>query len=258
MEMYGMRLEGKRALITGGAAGIGEAIVRLFAQEGASILIADVGEEKGNSLAHELFKSGFKVAFKKTDVSSSISYQEAIKDAVELYGGLDILVNDAGIVEQDVMLEDETVEEWKRVLGVNLHGTFYGCKYALPYLRKSRGCIVNIASMSGLVATRYCAAYCASKAAVIGLTRALAADYAPYGVRVNAICPAACETPMMKNYFSAFSKEEVEEKIARLSGPVGRMCQPLEIANAVLFLASGESSYTSGLAMPVDGGYTAV
>lgn len=253
-----MRLNNKRALVTGGSSGIGEAIVRRFVQEGASVLIADISEKQGNELALELDPSGKRVIFRKTNVADSESYQAAINEAAEAFGGLDVLVNNAGIVEQDVLLEDESVEEWNRVLGVNLHGTFFGCKYALPYLRENKGCIVNIASMSGLVATRYCAAYCASKAAVIGLTRSLAADYAPFGVRVNAVCPAACETPMMKNYFSAFSAEEVVEKVQRLSGPIGRMCQPSEIAQAVLFLASDESGYTSGLAMPVDGGYTAV
>ena len=253
-----MRLKDKTALVTGGAAGIGEAIVRLFAAEGASVVIADYNAERGAALATELTGKGLPVVFVRTDVSKSEDCQAAIKTALGRFGKLDVLVNDAGIVEQDVMLEDETEEEWDRVLGVNLHGTFFCCKYALPHLRRTKGAIVNIASMSGLVATRYCAAYCSSKAAVIGFTRAIAADYAPHGVRVNAICPAACETPMMKNYFSAFTPDVVQEKISRLSGPVGRMCQPEEIAQAVLFLASAESSYTSGLALPVDGGYTAV
>lgn len=253
-----MRLEGKRALVTGGAFGIGEAIVRLFVQEGASVLIADLKEEKGAALAAELDPTGKRVVFHQTNVAQSDSYQGAIAAAVEAFGGLDVLVNNAGIVEQDILLEDESVEEWNRVLGVNLHGTFFGCKYALPHLRKTKGRIVNIASMSGLVATRFCAAYCSSKAAVIGLPRALASDYAPYGVRVNAVCPAACETPMMKNYFSAFSPEEVAEKVQRLSGPIGRMCQPSEIAQTVLFLASPEASYVSGIAVTVDGGYCIV
>lgn len=253
-----MRLEGKRALVTGGAKGIGEAIVRRFVQEGASVLVADLCRQEGEQLTHELNAQEEKAVFMQTDVTDSASVQRAIEAAAARFGGLDILVNNAGIVEQDTLLEDESAQEWNRVLAVNLHGTFLNCKYALPHLRESRGCIVNIASMSGLVATRYCAAYCASKAGVIGLTRALAADYAPYGVRVNAICPAACETPMMKEYFSAYSKEEVEEKVKRLSGPIGRMCQPEEIAQAVLFLASPQNSYISGVAMPVDGGYTAV
>lgn len=253
-----MRLEGKRALVTGGAQGIGEAIVRRFAAEGASVLVADRCAPEGEQMVRELNGAGGRAVFVPTDVTDRAGVRQAIDTAVERFGGLDILVNNAGIVEQDTLLEDESAEEWNRVLGVNLHGAFLNCKYALPHLRQSKGCIVNIASMSGLVATRYCAAYCASKAGVIGLTRALAADYAPYGVRVNAICPAACETPMMKKYFSAYSQEEVAEKVRRLSGPIGRMCQPDEVAQAVLFLASPQSSYISGVAMPVDGGYTAV
>lgn len=253
-----MRLKEKTALVTGGAKGIGEAIVRLFVQEGAQVVIADLCEAEGTALARELTAAGGQAVFVQTNVMDSGSVQAAIQTAVDRFGGLDILVNDAGIVEQDCYLEDESVEEWNKVLSVNLHGTFLNCKYALPHLRRVKGCIVNIASMSGLVATRYCAAYCASKAAIIGLTRAIAADYAPYGVRANAICPAACETPMMKQYFSAYSPEEVAEKVKRLSGPIGRMCQPEEIARAVLYLASPNSSYVSGIALPVDGGYTAV
>lgn len=253
-----MKLKGKAALVTGGAKGIGEAIVRLFCQEGADVLIADMCRPEGEALARELNAAGGRALFCQTDVTQPDSVRAAIHTAVERFGALDILVNNAGIVEQDTLLEDESEEEWNKVLSVNLYGAFLNCKYALPHLRRSRGCIVNIASMSGLVATRYCAAYCASKAGIIGLTRAIAADYAQYGVRANALCPAACETPMMKQYFSAYSKQEVEEKVRRLSGPMGRMCQPDEIAQGVLFLAGPESSYVSGIAMPVDGGYTAV
>ena len=254
-----MRLENQRALVTGGATGIGEAIVRLFAAEGASVLVADLNEEKGQALAAELDAScPGRIVFQKTNVASSESYQADIAAAVESFGGLDVLVNNAGIVEQDVLIEDQAVEEWDRVLGVNLHGTFFGCKYAMPYLRESRGRIVNIASMSGLVATRYCAAYCSSKVAVIGLTRALAADYAPYGVRVNAVCPAACETPLFNAYIASFPPEEQAEKMKRLGGPGGRPCTREEIARTVLFLASDEASYVSGTAVTVDGGYCIV
>lgn len=253
-----MRLEHKIALVTGGAKGIGEAIVRVFAREKAAVLIADLCEDEGIKLAGQLKAEGYQAAFVRTNVGEPADIQAAVNEAVSRFGGLDILVNNAGIVEQDCLLEDETQEEWTRVLSVNLHGTFLGCRYALPYLKRSKGCIVNIASISGITATRGCAAYCASKAGVIGLSRALAADYAPFGVRVNALCPSACETPMMKQYFTVYSEEEVREKVSRLSGPIGRMCLPEEIANGVLFLASPENSYLSGLTFPVDGGYTAV
>ena len=253
-----MELKDKTALVTGGAQGIGQAIVRLFLREGARVVLCDLNRQEGEALARELEQQGGQVLFVPTNVMDSQSVQGAIQAGVDRFGGLDILVNNAGIVEQDCYLEEESEQEWNRVLSVNLHGTFLACKYALPHLRQSKGCVVNIASISGLTATRYCAAYCASKAGVIGLTRAIAADYAPYGVRANAVCPASCLTPMMKNYFAAYSPEQVEEKVKRLSGPIGRMCQPEEIARAVLFLASPQASYVSGSIVPVDGGYTAV
>lgn len=253
-----MRLEHKTALVTGGAKGIGEAIVRLFARERAAVLIADLCEDEGRKLVNQLEADGCQAAYVRTNVREPADIQAAVNEAVSRFGGLDILVNNAGIVEQDCLLEDEAEEEWARVMSVNLYGTFLGCRYALPYLKRSKGGIVNIASISGITATRGCAAYCASKAGVIGLTRAIAADYAPFGVRANALCPSACETPMMKQYFSAYSEGEVREKIRRLSGPVGHMCLPEEIAEGVLFLASPENRYLSGLIFSVDGGYTAV
>lgn len=248
-----MRLKGKIAIVTGGAKGIGEAIARLFAEEGAAVVVADFSQE-GSDIAARI--GGM---FVRTDVSDSSQVQALMKKVKDTYGRLDILVNNAGVVEKtDVYLEDETFEEWMRVQKINLYGNFYTCKYALPMLRETRGSIVNIASMSGLVATRFCSGYCASKAGVIGLTRAISCDYGKYGVRAVAVCPAACETPMMKDYFAAFTPEEVAEKVERLSGPIGRMSQPVEIAKAVLFAASGDASYVSGIALPVDGGYTSV
>ena len=251
-------LKNKVAIVTGGAMGIGEAIVRAFIREGAKVVIADMNSTVGAALEAELTAAGAEAMFVRTNVASAEDTADCVRAAVDRFGSLDILVNNAGIVEQDVLLEDESVEEWMKVLNVNLTGQFLMCKFALPYLRETKGNIVNISSMSGLTATRYCAAYCASKAGVMGMTRAIAADYAKYGIRANAICPAAVETPMMKNYFAAFSEEEVAEKIGRLSGPIGRMSQPSEIAEAVVYLASPAASYVSGISMPVDGGYTAV
>lgn len=253
-----MRLDGKRAIVTGGAQGIGEAITRLFVREGASVLITDMCVEAGEELARELKDQGGEILFCQTDVTSASDVSNAIKLAVERFGGLDILVNNAGIVEKDCLLEDMPEEVWHNVLNVNLNGTFLNCKYALPHLRESRGCVVSMSSTSGLVATKNDPAYCASKTAIIGLTRAIAADYAQFGVRANAVCPTICETPLFKSYISSFSPEEVEEKMRRLGGPGGRPCTPEEVARTVLFLASSEASYVSGIAVAVDGGYTAV
>ena len=253
-----MRLSGKRALVTGGAKGIGEAIVRLFVQEGASVLISDLCEEEGLALERELTAAGGHVVFCKTDVTSPQQVARSVQTAVEQLGGLDILVNNAGIVEQDTLLEDMLEEVWYNVLNVNLNGAFLNCKYALPHLKKSRGCVVSMSSTSGLVATKNDPAYCASKTGIVGLTRAIAADYAQFGVRANAVSPTICQTPLFQAYISSFSPEEQAEKMKRLGGPGGRPCTTQEVAQAVLFLASPQASYVSGITLPVDGGYTAV
>lgn len=253
-----MRLSGKRALVTGGAKGIGEAIVRLFVQEGASVLISDLCEEEGLALERELNAAGGHVVFCKTDVTSPQQVARSVQTAVEQLGGLDILVNNAGIVERDTLLEDMPEEVWYNVLNVNLNGAFLNCKYALPHLKKSRGCVVSMSSTSGLVATKNDPAYCASKTGIVGLTRAIAADYAQFGVRANAVSPTICQTPLFQAYISSFSPEEQAEKMKRLGGPGGRPCTTQEVAQAVLFLASPQASYVSGITLPVDGGYTAV
>ena len=253
-----MKLSGKCALVTGGAKGIGESIVRLFVQEGASVLISDLCEEEGLALARELTAAGGHVVFCKTDVTSPQQVAHSVQTAVEQLGGLDILVNNAGIVEQDTLLEDMPEEVWYNVLNVNLNGAFLNCKYALPHLKKSRGCVVSMSSTSGLVATKNDPAYCASKTGIVGLTRAIAADYAQFGVRANAVSPTICQTPLFQAYISSFSPEEQAEKMKRLGGPGGRPCTTQEVAQAVLFLASPQASYVSGITLPVDGGYTAV
>ena len=254
-----MRLEGKRALVTGGAKGIGEAIVRLFVAEGASVLIADMVAEEGAALASELNDKGNgRVVFCETNVTDPAQVERAVKTAAEAFGGLDILINDAGTVERDTLLEDMPEEVWFKVLNVNLKGTFLCTKYALPYLRESRGCVVSMSSTSGLVATKNDPAYCASKTGIIGLTRSIACDYGKYGVRANAVCPTICETPLFNAYIASFSPEEQAEKMKRLDGPGGRPCTREEIARTVLFLASDEASYVSGTAVTVDGGYCIV
>ena len=254
-----MRLENQRALVTGGATGIGEAIVRLFAAEGASVLVADLNEEKGQALAAELDGKGSgRVVFCETNVTDPAQVERAVKTAVEAFGGLDILVNDAGTVERDTLLEDMSEEVWFKVLNVNLKGTFLCTKYALPYLRESKGCVVSMSSTSGLVATKNDPAYCASKTGIIGLTRSIACDYGKYGVRANAVCPTICQTPLFNAYIESFPPEEQAEKMKRLGGPGGRPCTREEIAQTVLFLASPEASYVSGIAVTVDGGYCIV
>lgn len=253
-----MRLKGKNAIVTGGAKGIGEAIVRIFLQEGANVLIADMAEE-GAVLADKLNEIGQgRCVFCRTDVTVPENVKNAVSTAADIFGGIDILINDAGTVERDTLLEDMPEEVWFKVLNVNLNGAFLCTKYALPYLRESRGCVVSMSSTSGLVATRNDPAYCASKTGIIGMTRSVACDYGKFGVRANAVCPTICETPLFNSYINSFTPEEKKEKMERLGGPGGRPCTCEEIARTVLFLASSEASYVSGTAVTVDGGYCIV
>ncbi len=252
------RLEGKTALITGGAKGIGEAVARLFLAEGAQVMICDMSAKDGEPLVTELRKAGLPAAFFEGNVTVPADVEASMKKTVETFGKLDILVSNAGIVERDTLLEDMPEEVWHNVLNVNLKGCFLNCKYALPYLRETKGCIVSMASTSALVATKNDPAYCASKAGIAGLMRAIAADYADKGVRANCVAPTSCMTPLFEAYIHSFDEEEQKEKMKRLGGPGGRLCTPEEVAKSVLFLASPEASYVNGITLTVDGGYCIV
>lgn len=253
-----MRLQGQRTIVTGGASGIGSAIVRRFCREGARVMISDIDEANGAALAEELAGRGADVFFCKTDVAIPEQVEFSVGKALERFGGLDILVNNAGIIEPDNLLENVAIDTWRNVITVNLSGMFLNAKYVLPHLRESRGCIVNMASICSLVASRNDPSYCASKGGVLSLTRAIAADYAQFGVRCNAVAPTVCDSPMMQNYMAGFAEEDLRKKMDRWGGPGGRLCTPEEVAEAALFLASPEANYISGVILPVDGGYTAV
>jgi len=254
-----MKLYKRSAIVTGGCSGIGEAIVRLFCLEGARVMFSDVNEQAGKALEEELAGQGADVFFCKADVSVPEEVERSVRAAVERFGGLDILINNAGIVEQDNLLEDVPIQTWQQVIGINLSGMFYNARYALPYLRKSKGCIVNMGSICSLVATKYDPSYCASKGGILGLTRSIAADYAQYGVRCNAIAPGMCDSPMMRAFTDQMAPEVYAQKLNDgWAGPARRFCTPEEVANAALFLASDDAGYISGIILPVDGGYTAV
>jgi len=251
-----MRFKGKRVIVTGGSSGIGEAIVRRFWEEGASVMISDISAEKGEALAAELSRNGQDIFFCQTDVGDPVSVERSIRTAVERFGGLDVLVNNAGIGQPDAITEDIPIELFRKILDVNLFGVFYNAKYALTHLRESKGCIVNTASITGILATTHSGAYGASKGGVISLTRSIAFDYARLGVRCNAIAPSACDTPLWQS-LPTLSEEERVEVIRRESWPTCRFSTPTEVANAVLFLASEEAAYVNGVILPVDGGFTA-
>jgi meso-butanediol dehydrogenase/(S,S)-butanediol dehydrogenase/diacetyl reductase len=246
-----MRFQGKVAIVTGGASGIGEAAVRRFHAEGASVLIADLNAELGEKLAAELGDG--RAIFRKVDVAVSAEVDAMIAAAETAFGRLDILFNNAGIgsFSQVTALSDE---DWKRVIDIDLSAVFYGCRAAIPVMRKTGGgAIVNTASASGLAADFSFAAYNAAKAGVINLTRAVGIDHAREGVRCNAVCPGPVDTPIIAGVNDMPGvKPEWDERV-----PMGRFARAEEIANVVAFLASDEASYMTGAIIAVDGGLTA-
>jgi len=255
-----MKLKGRRAIVTGGSSGIGEAVVRLFCQEGARVMISDINESSGVALAEEMKALGADAFFCKTNVLSQQEVEASVQAAADRFGGLDILVNSAGVLEDDNLLENVPYETWQQVIGINLGGVFLNAKYALPHLRESKGCIVNLASVGGLVASHNDPSYCASKGGVVNLTRSIAIDYSQFGVRCNAVAPSVCDSPMFRNYMAKIGvgPEELAAKVKEWGGPGGRFCTPDEVARAVLFLATDDAGYINGVTLPVDGGFTAV
>ena len=251
------RVEGKAALITGGASGIGRASARLLAAEGARVAIADIDERGGRELSDAI---GAAAAFVLLDVTREEQWSAAVEHTLEVFGKLDILVNSAGVVLiKDV--EDTTLEEWRRVQAVNLEGTYLGCKHALPAMRKSGGgSIVNLSSASGLIGGHNLAAYCASKGGVRLLTKSVALHCARRGdnIRCNSVHPTFVDTPMLEALLAGGrDREQLSERLSR-QVPLGRLGSPEEIAAGILYLASDESSFMTGAEFVIDGGITAM
>jgi len=255
--MTAKRFDNKVALITGGSLGLGREIADAFAREGAKVVIT--GRQAGplEEAVASLRNTGGDVISVQGDVSRPEDAQKMVRATVERYGRLDILVNNAGINIQLKPLCDLTVEEFDKVIAINLRGSFLCMKYAIPEMIKAGGgAIVNMSSKDGLVSMRSNSAYSSSKSGVIGLTRGAACDYGQQGIRVNAVCPAAHVTAMMEQFRSTFTPEAWEAR-TREKYPIGRIGRPAEVASAVLFLCSDEASNITGIALPVDGGFTA-
>lgn len=248
-----MRLSNRVALITGGNRGIGLATARLFAKEGARVVLFARDQAKGESEA----KSIVNAKFIHGDVTKVEDCQRAVEESVRAFGGLDILVNCAGIIYRNRTVEQTTEEEWETTFAVNVKGTFLMCKYAMPALRERKGCIVNLSSYVGLVGFRGASAYAASKAAIINLTRSMALDHARDGVRVNAVCPGSVDTEMIHAAWKKFGDVEQARRLWSEKHPMGRIAQPEEVSRTILFLASDEASFITGTALAVDGGLTA-
>ena len=248
-----MRLANKVALISGGARGMGAVEARMFAREGAKVVIGDVLEDDGRQTEASINEAGGECLFVRLDVADETSWNAAVAAAIRRFGRLDILVNNAGIA-RIARVEETTAEEWDLVLDINAKGVFLGTKAAIPELRRAGGgSIVNISSIAGLVGGRT-SAYAASKGAVRLLTKSTAIQYAADGIRCNSVHPGVIESPMTRPIMldTADGREE-----AAARHPMGRIGQPEDIAYGVLFLASDESSFMTGSELVIDGGLTA-
>ena len=248
-----MRLENKVAFISGGARGMGAVEAKLFAREGARVVIGDVLEDEGRKTEAEINETGGDCLFVRLDVTSEQDWQRAIAATVARFGRLDVLVNNAAIFRTEG-IEDTSEELWDRTMGINAKGVFLGTKHAIPEMRKvGGGSIVNISSVAGLVGNSFAAAYTASKGAVRLFTKSTAIQYAKEGIRSNSIHPGTIETPMTAPMLAdeAYRQERMEKT------PLGRLGQPEDVAYGALYLASDESSFVTGSELVIDGGRTA-
>lgn len=251
-----MRLEGKVAIITGAGSGIGREAALIFAREGARVAVGDMNDEAGKATVSEIESGGGEALFVHTDVSRAASVEDLVRQTEERFGKLDVIFNNAGIFpDTDGSVTDTSEDVWDLVMNVNLKGVFLGCKYAIPaMLRSGGGSIINVASFVALMgAATPQIAYTASKGGVLSMTREIAVEFARRNIRANALCPGPVATPLLQSILSDPVKRE--RRVVHI--PPGRFAEPQEIANAVLFLASDESSYVNGSTFVVDGGITA-
>jgi NAD(P)-dependent dehydrogenase (short-subunit alcohol dehydrogenase family) len=251
------RLSGKVSFITGGGTGIGRACAILFAEESAQVVVTGRRNEPLREVVQEIERKGGHALAIACDVTDRGSAESALSGAVEYFGRIDVIVNNAGaVVVADA--EHTSDEDWHRIVEVNLTGTFYVSRGALPILRKEGGgSIVNIGSVLGLVARKRRAAYCAAKAGVTGLTKAMALDHAHENIRVNCICPTIVETELGMKSIAMLPDPEAERRGRSAEIPLGRMGTPNDVAQLAVYLASDESSWVTGVAFPLDGGLTA-
>ena len=252
-------LTGKVAIVTGSGNGIGRATVKRIAESGARVTVSDVIVEDGERTVAEIVAAGGQAIFVKADISQEAEVKNLIDTTVATYGGLDILINNAGVGGGQLRTHEIELEEFMRVMAINVGGTFLCTKYALPHFLKQRdGRIVNIASTYGLIGAPKAAAYCASKGAIINYTRQLTVDYAPDGIRINAICPGYIDTSLGRRG-TTLEPDALQAAIARREKaaamqPIGRQAQPIEVANVAAFLVSDEASFMTGAIVTVDGG----
>jgi NAD(P)-dependent dehydrogenase (short-subunit alcohol dehydrogenase family) len=246
------QLENKVAIITGAGSGIGRSTAKLFASEGAKVIISDVNEAHGNSVVDEITKNGGTATFVKADSSKPEDNEALVKQTLDKYGALDIAVNNAGIGGPLAATGEYPLDGWKKVIDINLSGVFYGLRYQIPAMLKNGGSIINVASILGQAATKFSPAYVAAKHGVVGLTKAAALEYADKKIRVNSIGPGYIKTPLVMNSLDAST-------LNGLVGlhPIGRLGESEEVAELLLWLASSKASFVTGAYYPIDGGYLA-
>jgi NAD(P)-dependent dehydrogenase (short-subunit alcohol dehydrogenase family) len=248
-------LAGKVALVTGGSTGIGKASSLAFAREGAKVVVSDVNVHGGEETVRFILESGGEAIFVKADVLLAAEVEALVKKAIGTYGGVDCAFNNAGIAGAiGASTHEYPDESWERVIGINLKGVWLCMRYEIPQmLKQGGGAIVNTASIWGLVGAPGASAYVASKHGVVGLTRAAALEYAPQGIRINAVNPGTIRTPILDPFIAAMPKFE---SMMTARHPIGRIGMPEEVAEAVVWLCSDAASFVIGQNLPVDGGYT--
>lgn len=253
-----MRLSGKVAIVTGAARGLGRSIALALAAEDARVLVFDRDEEAGPTVIEQISENGGTAIFQAGDVTREEDIVNAIEHCRDAFGGFDVMVNNAGI-SFDVRLHDTTNEMWEEVTAVNLRGTFWGCKHAVIAMRNAgtRGSIINTGSIVSLAGFANLPAYAATKHGILGMTKCVAVDYAPDGIRCNCVCPGDMDTPMLRHTISLTPDPEAAWREMEACYPVGRVAHPDEIGSAYVFLASDESSFMTGAALLVDGGVLA-
>lgn len=252
------RLADKNVIITGAASGIGQATAKLFAAEGAKVMVADFNEAGGAQTVQQIRETGGTAEFSKTDVTKAEDFDRTVKSLVELWGRLDVMVNNAGILDGMMPIVTTDEELYDRIMAVNVKGVFLGMKRAVEQFNAqgTGGVIINTASIAGLGAMAGGTAYTASKHAVVGLTKQVACEVATNGIRVNAVCPGAVSTPMVHSLVGGTDIEQASSMFGTYI-PMKRVAEPEEIAQGFLFLASDESSYMTGSLLTIDGGWRA-
>jgi NAD(P)-dependent dehydrogenase (short-subunit alcohol dehydrogenase family) len=250
-----MSLKERVAVITGAGSGIGRSSAKEFARAGAKVVIADINEDSARETAREIEAGGGTALALQTDVSSAESVLRLAAETMRKFHAVHVLMNNAAI-QVNKSIEDTTPEEWNHEIGVNIGGVFFCCKYLLPHLRRTKGCIVNMSSVNGFFVEPGCAAYCATKAAIIGMTKAMAIDHGKEGIRVNCICPGYIDAGLAEGYFQSQPNPDAARAAAGKLHALWRIGRPEEVGQTAVFLASDAASFITGAAVVVDGGFS--